>query len=75
MYLFFPDFFSSIQTAFCAKVVNIYTNAGKLANQQVMHFHIHVIPRYTGFEFKTQRFEIEQVDFKETEKLLKESLK
>ncbi len=65
----------TMQTALGAKGVNIYTNAGKLANQQVMHFHIHVIPRYTGLEFKTQRFEIEPIDFKETEHLLKESLK
>ncbi len=26
--------------------VNIITNAGKSAGQSVMHFHIHVIPRY-----------------------------
>ena len=65
----------TMQTALGAKGVNIYTNAGKLANQQVMHFHIHVIPRYTGQEFKTQRFEIGEIDFKETERLLKESLR
>lgn len=64
----------TMQTALGAKGVNIYTNAGKLANQQVMHFHIHVIPRYTGLEFKTLRFEIEPIDFKEIERLLKDSL-
>ena len=64
----------NMQTVLGAEGVNIYTNAGKLANQQVMHFHIHVIPRYTGLEFKTQRFQIEPIDFKETERLLKESL-
>ncbi len=64
----------TMQTALGAKGVNIYTNAGKLANQQVMHFHIHVIPRYTGHEFKIQRFEIKPIDFKEIECLLKDSL-
>jgi histidine triad (HIT) family protein len=31
---------------FDAKGVNILTNAGEAAGQTVMHFHIHVIPRY-----------------------------
>lgn len=29
-----------------AKGVNILTNAGSVAGQAVMHFHIHIIPRY-----------------------------
>lgn len=28
--------------------INIVTNSGRDANQQVMHFHIHIIPRYPG---------------------------
>ena len=31
-----------------AKGVNILTNVGEQAGQSVPHFHVHVIPRYTG---------------------------
>lgn len=33
-----------------AKGVNILTNVGEEAGQSVPHFHVHVIPRYTGGE-------------------------
>jgi len=33
-----------------AKGVNILTNCGEAAGQTVMHFHVHVIPRYIGGE-------------------------
>lgn len=33
-----------------AKGVNILTNVGEAAGQSVLHFHVHVIPRYTGGE-------------------------
>lgn len=33
-----------------AKGVNILTNCGEAAGQTVPHFHVHVIPRYTGGE-------------------------
>ena len=33
-----------------AKGVNILTNVGEPAGQSVMHFHVHVIPRYLGGE-------------------------
>ena len=29
-----------------AKGINIITNVGKAAGQSIMHFHVHVIPRY-----------------------------
>ena len=32
--------------------VNLVNNSGLLAGQSVMHFHLHVIPRYEGDEFK-----------------------
>lgn len=33
-----------------AKGVNILTNSGTVAGQTVMHFHIHIIPRYNEVE-------------------------
>ena len=33
-----------------AKGVNVLTNVGEAAGQSVPHFHVHVIPRYTGGE-------------------------
>ena len=33
-----------------AKGVNVLTNCGEAAGQSVPHFHVHVIPRYTGGE-------------------------
>ena len=33
-----------------AKGVNILANCGEAAGQTVMHFHVHVIPRYVGGE-------------------------
>jgi len=48
-----------------ARGVNIISNAGEIAGQSVMHFHIHVIPRYDvgdGFRItmleKDQKFEL-----------------
>jgi histidine triad (HIT) family protein len=35
-----------IVTNLNAKGVNILTNANEAAGQTVMHFHIHIIPRY-----------------------------
>lgn len=31
-----------------ASGINILTNAGEAAGQSVLHFHVHVIPRYAG---------------------------
>ena len=35
-----------------AKGVNILHNAGREANQEIMHFHVHVIPRYAKDDLK-----------------------
>ena len=37
---------NQIKTSLNANGVNILTNAGETAGQTVMHFHIHIIPRY-----------------------------
>lgn len=34
-----------------AKGVNILNNCGEIAGQSVMHFHVHVIPRYENDKF------------------------
>lgn len=33
---------------------NINNNCGEVAGQEVMHYHVHLIPRYKGEEFKIQ---------------------
>lgn len=35
-----------------AKGVNVLHNAGREANQEIMHFHVHVIPRYSRDDLK-----------------------
>ena len=37
---------NQIITNLDAKVANVLTNANEVAGQTVMHFHIHIIPRY-----------------------------
>lgn len=47
----------------CAKKLNPWgfnylSNQGKIAGQEVMHFHMHIIPKYTknkGFVFKNEK--------------------
>lgn len=41
-----------------AKGINILTNANEIAGQTVMHFHIHIIPRYD----QTDKIEINFTD-------------
>lgn len=40
------DLAKAITTAFEAKGCNILNNCGTVAGQTVMHFHVHIIPRY-----------------------------
>jgi len=47
-----------IVTNLNAKGVNILTNANEVAGQTVMHFHIHIIPRYD----QTDKIEINFTD-------------
>lgn len=39
---------------FDAKGINILTNCGEAAGQTVMHFHIHLIPRYDNDDLKIE---------------------
>lgn len=49
---------NTIVTNLDAKGVNILTNANEIAGQTVMHFHIHIIPRYD----QTDKIEINFTD-------------
>ncbi|MGC8669705.1 MAG: HIT family protein [Candidatus Micrarchaeia archaeon] len=42
------EFASKLKVKLGAEGINIGTNIGKEAGQKIMHFHIHVIPRYHG---------------------------
>ncbi|MEM0150080.1 MAG: HIT family protein [Candidatus Micrarchaeaceae archaeon] len=48
MFVVAKMFGQKLKEAFGANSINIGTNIGRLAGQRVMHFHIHVIPRYEG---------------------------
>lgn len=48
--------------------VNLLNNSGPLAGQVVMHFHMHVIPRYENDEFKVIQAAHEP-DFKDLNEL------
>lgn len=48
-----------------AEGVNILTNVKEIAGQSVMHFHVHVIPRYKdmdGFEITMKAQDISSID-------------
>ena len=54
--------------------VNVETNIGKIAGQFVMHFHVHVIPRYEkrGPRVFDHETELSEVDAKKLRKILKD---
>lgn len=55
-----------------AKGVNVLTNANPAAGQSVMHFHIHIIPRYQQNDGLILKFiENPDPDIKRVEKILK----
>lgn len=60
-----------------AKGVNILTNCGEAAGQSVMHFHVHVIPRYDGQDgfMISQRDNSKGLDLPVLAKQIKEELK
>ena len=55
-----------------AKGVNVLTNANEAAGQSVMHFHVHIIPRYDENDGLILHFKPNPAsDIKKTEKILK----
>lgn len=41
-----------VKTKLNAPGINIINNCGEVAGQSVMHFHVHIIPRYPNDNFK-----------------------
>ncbi len=61
--------------AFGAKGTNILSNAGEAAGQSVMHFHLHVIPRYDETDGVHMSFDEHQgTDLQDVASKIKESL-
>lgn len=55
-----------------AKGINVLTNANKAAGQSVMHFHMHIIPRYDENDGLTLKLKQNPAsDIKRTENILK----
>lgn len=48
------DLAKGITKAFNAKGCNILNNCGEVAGQTVMHFHVHIIPRYDNNDIKIE---------------------
>lgn len=55
----------TITSALNASGCNILNNCGELAGQSVMHFHVHIIPRYENddlkIEFKEHSLNLEEI--------------
>lgn len=69
------DLTKAITTAFGAKGCNILNNCGTVAGQTVMHFHVHIIPRYEEGDIMI-RFEDhgKEYDLTEIQKKIKKNL-
>ena len=68
----------AVSIAFKTDSVNVLSNAGKLAGQQVFHCHVHVIPRYEkdglAFTLNNHIHETESSEYKERTKKIQEAL-
>lgn len=53
------------------KSVNLVNNSGALAGQTIMHFHIHIIPRYEGDTFSINQ-PVHEADFEALKALCEE---
>ncbi len=58
--------------------VNILSNVGEIAGQSVIHFHVHVIPRYLsqepGFQITMQSQDIAAIDMQDLAKTIHEKM-
>ena len=52
--------------------VNLFNSNGKVAQQDIFHYHIHIIPRYSGSNFK---FKGENISIKESVDKIFEKIK
>lgn len=51
------DLSKSIKNTFNASGINLLNNCGETAGQTVMHFHVHIIPRYNNEDIKINFFD------------------
>jgi len=68
------DLASVITKTFNASGVNILNNCGETAGQTVMHFHVHIIPRYENTDVKIE-FTSHEYNLDEIQKEILKSLK
>lgn len=55
-----------------AEGINLFNNNNKVAQQEIFHYHLHVIPRYSGDEFEiVGKNKTKNINLKETAKKIK----
>ena len=59
----------AITSALNASGCNILNNCGELAGQSVMHFHVHIIPRYENADLKIE-FKEHSLNLEEIQKII-----
>lgn len=65
---------SSMVESLGAKGFNLVNNCNEVAGQSVMHFHLHIIPRYNHEEFVIGSKETNNFDLKEIQEQIKNGL-
>ncbi|WP_010917475.1 HIT family protein [Thermoplasma volcanium] len=63
----------AVLEALSADALNVGQNNGRCANQIVMHYHVHVIPRWCDRPFKWGRIEASFEELQNTAKLISET--
>ncbi len=64
---------SAVLKATYADGINIGQNNGPCANQRVMHYHIHVIPRFCGSNLNWERKALSEMEMKEISRRISEA--